>query len=83
MAHLPLSDVYRWTDALRFAMARQVLEEAGIPCVEHGRLLDAVQDPFMIFVPKPVVLRVRTDQAAEARELLRDTVGEGVIENVA
>ena len=55
MERLRLLTVLRWVDALQFAMAEQVLQEAGIPCVQHGRTINSLEDPASVFVINALV----------------------------
>ena len=81
MERLRLKTVLRWVDALQFAMAEQVLQEAGIPCVQHGRTINSLEDPASVFVINALELRVREQDFEQARELLNQTVGRGVVED--
>lgn len=81
MERLRLLTVLRWVDALQFAMAEQVLQEAGIPCVQHGRTINSLEDPASVFVINALELRVREQDFEQARELLNQTVGRGVVED--
>jgi len=75
---LRLRTVLTWVDPVQFEMARQVLEQAGIPFDVHGRTSDSVEDPACAFPINRPSLRVREDHLHRARELLEASVGQGV-----
>lgn len=70
-----------WIDSIQFEMARQVLEEEGIPFDVHGNLLNSTYDPIGTSYADGPVLRVRAEDLDRARQLLRQTVGRGVAED--
>jgi hypothetical protein len=62
--------VLLWTsDSIQIAMAKGLIEDAGIPLYISGQIATLVQgiDPFL---RKRVCLQVPRDREAEARELL-------------
>ncbi len=81
MERLKLRTVLNWIDAVQFSMAGQVLQEAGIPCDQHGRTINSAEDPSAMFVINRLSLQVRVQDFERARELLRETIGRGVVED--
>jgi len=68
-ANLPLSVVLETDDPFALALARELLDEAGIPCYvlnQISRLVNDV-DPML---RKWVRLQVAADRETEAREIL-------------
>jgi hypothetical protein len=80
MKRLDLRPVLHWLDAAQFSMGEQVLREADIPCESHGTALNDFGDPFSATALDLRLLRVRAEDLERARELLRETVGRGVID---
>lgn len=76
---LRLRTVLTWVDVIQFDMARQVLEEAGIPFDTRGRTLASTYDPSCVFVANQLSLQVLEADFDRARSLLEDTVGKGVV----
>ena len=81
MKRLDLREVLEWIDPVQFAMGEQVLQEAGIPSDQHGRTINSLEDPASVFMINRIRLRVRAEDLERARDLLRQTVGRGVIED--
>jgi hypothetical protein len=81
MERLKLRAVLHWIDPVQFAMGEQVLQAAGIPCDQHGRTINSAEDPASVFVINRLSLRVREQDFERACELLRETVGRGVVED--
>jgi hypothetical protein len=67
-------------DSIQFAMAKGLLENAGIPLYVSGQIATLVQelDPFLF---KPLCLQVPSNHEAEARELVEQLL-QPVPENV-
>jgi hypothetical protein len=81
MERLKLKTVLHWIDAVQFAMGEQVLQAAGIPCDQHGRTINSAEDPSAMFVINRLALQVREQDFERARDLLRETIGRGVVED--
>lgn len=83
MQRLELRPVLIMTHPVQLSMAEDVLREAGIPFDRHANVLNTTEDPFNFTSHQRIQLRVRAEDLARARELLRRTVGEGLIEDPA
>lgn len=79
MDRIRLRTVLTWVDLMQFGMAKQVLEEAGIPFEEHGRTINSLEDPASVFSIQNLSLRVREQDLERARALLEETVARGVV----
>jgi hypothetical protein len=79
MTALQLRTVLTWVDMLQFDMAKQVLEAEGIPFDVYGWTIPSLDDPAGVFVANQPSLRVRDDHFEQARALLDQTVGRGVV----
>jgi putative signal transducing protein len=65
--------VLETSDRIQLAMAKGLLEDAGIPLFIHGQIATLVQEVDG-FLHKRVRLQVPRDREAEARELLEQLV---------
>jgi hypothetical protein len=79
MTAMRLRTVLTWVDMLQFDMARQVLDEQGIPFDVYGWNIHSLEDPASVFVANHPSLRVREEHFEQARALLDQTVGRGVL----
>lgn len=76
-----LRTVLTWVDMLQFDMAKQVLEAEGIPFDVYGWNVNSLDDLSSAFVANHPSLRVREEQFEQARAILEQTVGRGVVKS--
>ncbi len=78
---MQLRTVLTWVDTIQFDMAKQVLEAEGIPFDIYGWTFPSLDDPASVLVANQPSLRVREEHFEQARVLLEQTVGRGVVES--